>query len=147
MINNVILTSEDLLKQQLARVPASRARKAKPVPLSKGVGIQFNAELQRIVRAIRKDINEILMPKLRALAPEYTRDSNTVIMNDAWTDDLLATLRLILDKWRSPTMRNVGDQIARPDTQAVEAVGSTPAWAVLGLIYLPITPSLPITST
>ena len=45
-----ILTSQELLEQQLNQKSTKREIKPKPVELSKGTGIQYNATLKKFVR-------------------------------------------------------------------------------------------------
>lgn len=60
------------------------------------IGIQYNAKLQRLVRAVREDINVNLLPLVRRYAPEYTMDSLTL---DGWSDDVARALQAILARW------------------------------------------------
>lgn len=110
-----ILTSQDLLKEQLnaASERSRRVKKPKPVVMAKQAGQRYNSELQMMIRMIRKDVNEQLMPLLKELAPQYQRDSARVSTNDQYTDQIVSTIRMILEKWRSPSFRALGDQIAR----------------------------------
>ena len=125
-----ILNSGDLLEQQLEEASnKGRLKRAKSVELSKQTGITFNAQLQQMVRMIRQDVNEQLVPLLRELAPQYERDGLTL---DAWPDDIIATLRLIVDKWRSPTFRNLGEQIAAQFVTTADKVNRERFEASLG---------------
>ena len=108
------VNTNELLQEQLEQI-ANRRRKAKGVEMSASTGIQYNARLQQLVREIRKDINEILLPQLRKLAPFYQTDSipNHVVMTvDNWFDDITATLRMIISKWSSPQFRDIADEIS-----------------------------------
>lgn len=110
-----ILTSQDLLKEQLnaASERSRRVKKPKPVAISKQAGQRYNSELQMMVRMIRKDVNEQLMPLLKELAPQYQRDSARVSTLDQYNEQIVSAIRALLDKWRSPSFRAIGDQIAR----------------------------------
>lgn len=99
----------DLLHQQLEQ--GSRRKKPKAVQPAKRVGIEYNTQLQRMVRAIRKDINEQLVPMLRELAPQYVSDS--IATNDSYVDLIVATLRNITGRWLSPQFRSVAESIAQ----------------------------------
>jgi len=104
---SVPTTSEQLAQQQLeqAQKTGSMRRNPKPVKASARSGITYNAELQRMIRAIRSDINSQIVPLLRRSEPEYVADSVT--------DDVLALLQLIINKWSSPGVRQAGDLLAR----------------------------------
>jgi SPP1 gp7 family putative phage head morphogenesis protein len=59
----------------LATHPEPKVGQA-PLPMS--VGITYNVELQNLVNAIKRDINEQLIPALRAEQSNYTADSGVV---------------------------------------------------------------------
>lgn len=63
------------------------------------IGIQYNAKLQRLVRQVKKDIDAQVVPLVKALAPQYTQDAETVL--DAWSDPFLALMQRLKDKWSS----------------------------------------------
>lgn len=118
----------DLLQQQLEQ--GSQRKKPKAIKPAKRVGIEYNAELQRMVRAIRKDINEQLVPMLRELAPQYVSDSMTT---DSYVDLIVATLRNIMNRWQSPTFRNVAESIAQrfvTTANNVNAKGHTESFGI-----------------
>jgi len=108
MVN--ILTSADLLEQQLKSITERKDIRPKPVELSKATGIEYNALLQKLVREIKKDVNQLL-PLLRDLAPEYQTDSTTVT-NDGYVTEITSALRRLLDKWSSPEFRSVANRMA-----------------------------------
>lgn len=63
------------------------------------IGIQYNAKLQRLVRMVKKDIDAQLVPLVKSLAPEYTKDAEAVM--DAWSDPILALMARLKEKWAS----------------------------------------------
>lgn len=110
----VAINTNELLQDQLEQI-ANRERKARGIEMSAQTGIQYNARLQQLVREIRKDINQILLPQLRKLAHFYQTDSkhpHVVMTVDNWFDDITATLRLIVDKWSSPEFQRVAGEIS-----------------------------------
>ena len=113
-----ILTSSDLLKQQLEQAMTPK-KKAKGVEPSKSLGISYNAELQKLVRAIKKDIDSELVPMLRKLAPDYTADAR---VNDSWVDDITAILNMIVDKWRSPAFKMIAQRLASKFVRSADDV-------------------------
>lgn len=102
------MTSAELLQQQLS---ASR-KKPKGVKPDVSNGVQYNAELQRIVRAVRKDINEHVMPVVRSTAPQYVGDSIPVETIDNWVDVLTGTLDAIKSRWSSLAFQRLAADIA-----------------------------------
>lgn len=115
-------TSQELTEQLLNEF-ANRKRKAKGVPLSKGTGVEYNAELQRIIREIKKDINERLVPLVRKLAPEYSLDSMAVTYTrDTWVDEIVAMMRSITAKWTSPEFDLVAAEIATNFVRSADRV-------------------------
>lgn len=118
----------ELLAQQLEQGLSRKQPKA--VKPAKRIGIEYNAQLQRMVRSIRKDINEQLVPMLRQLAPEYVSDSVTT---DSYVDLIVATLRNIVNRWQSPTFRSVAESIAQrfvTTTNNVNAKGYTESFGI-----------------
>lgn len=81
--------------------PERRIGEAK---LPVAVGMEYNAALQRIVREIKKDIDEQLIPTLRAEERNYTADS--------WFTRIQAVLDRLRRKWNSPEFASIATQIA-----------------------------------
>ena len=71
---------------------------------SVGTESRYNAELQRIVRAIRKDIDAALIPMIKALERDYIADS--------WVDVIAGGLRGLLEKWSSEKYKALANRIA-----------------------------------
>ncbi len=103
-------TSAELLTQQLNE--ASERRTPKGVEPAFAAGISFNADLQRIVREISKDINSSVVPLVRTLAPQYQRDSMTVSTRDNWVDVLKPVFQALRDKWSSPQFTALSNRLA-----------------------------------
>lgn len=106
-----ILTSKDLLKQQLAEITEQQAEKSKPIELPKSVGISYNAELQRMINLIRVDIEKSITPQLRELAPEYTADT--------WVDVVTASLSALRARWSGERFQQFAERVASNFVQAV----------------------------
>jgi SPP1 gp7 family putative phage head morphogenesis protein len=68
-------------------------------------GIQYNVQLQRMVRALKRDIDAEIVPLLKQLAPEYIQDAG-------WSDVVAGALKRLLDRWTSPFSRRVAQDIA-----------------------------------
>lgn len=66
--------------------------------------IQYNQVLQRVVNAVRKDIDEQLIPAITAAAPEYTQD--------AWGGDIQRVIEDLLSRWTSRGFRRLADRLA-----------------------------------
>lgn len=126
--------SQQLLENQLEEI-ASQGRKLKepkPVEPPKRAGISYNAELQRLVRAIRNDINTEIVPMIIALEPQYVSDA---AVKDGWANDIMAVFVRLLEKWRSPSfltaamrtaenfVRSVNQQNQRRFNRNTKAVG------------------------
>jgi len=81
-------------------------------------GIQYNAKLQRMVRAIKRDIDETLVPLIRQYAPEYAQDA--VAIRDGWGDVIVAALHGLVAKWTDPHAQSVAQSIAGDFVRAVD---------------------------
>lgn len=103
------MNSAELLQQQLAA--STRKRKPKGVRLDASAGITYNAELQRIVRNVSKDVNSVIMTTVRNLAPEYQRDAAMTL--DSWVDVLTAALRTVRERYETPQFKALVVDIAR----------------------------------
>lgn len=101
-----------LLEQQLAN--ATNTKKADGVKPSAGEAITYNAELQRIVRMVKKDINTHILPALKVTAPQYTADG--------WSDTLAMVIDSVLARWTSPVFAAMADQLARKFVMSTSAV-------------------------
>ncbi|AFC22415.1 head morphogenesis [Vibrio phage CP-T1] len=86
---------------------------AKFIKLPVSVGMDYNADLQRIVVEIKRDIDALLVPALRAEQPNYVTDAT-------WFDRLAAILRRIRERYESPQFRALADVIARRFVNAVD---------------------------
>jgi len=95
------------LEEQLATPTRKRPKGTKP---DVAAGISYNVELQRLVRAVTRDINANLMPTVRNLAPEYQRDSAFVM--DSWVDVLTKGLSNIRLRWSSPQFQALANDVA-----------------------------------
>lgn len=98
------MTSEELLQQQLAEIKEQQASKIKPIELPKDIGIRYNAELQRMVRDIQREINKNVTPQIKYLAPEYTADS--------WVDTIQSAIELLKNRLSGPTFKRFAERVA-----------------------------------
>lgn len=101
---------EEWTQAQLAKT----TKKPKPIKNPASVGVQYNAEMQEIIKAIRADIDKRLIPLLRDLSPQYT--------TDAWPDQITTALSALVDKWQSPDFRGIADRLA------AQFVGGVNTW-------------------
>ncbi|CAM0040178.1 head morphogenesis [Vibrio phage K435] len=107
----VAITSEELLQQQLADISEQQAAKSKPIELPKAIGISYNAELQRMVRRIKKDIDQSIKPQVKDLEVEYTADS--------WADVIEVSLAALRQRWSSAVFIRFAERMASKFVQAV----------------------------
>lgn len=107
-----MLDRNELLNQQIEQ--AGIRKEAKPVKPPVAEGISYNAELQKLVRMIKKDINEQIVPMLRQLEPQYTADG--------WVDTLSSVINQVLYKWSSPQFDVLAAQLAAKFVQSTSAV-------------------------
>lgn len=107
----VAITSEELLQQQLADISEQQAAKSKPIELPKAIGISYNAELQRMVRRIKKDIDQSIKPQVKDLEFEYTADS--------WADVIEVSLAALRKRWTSDLFNRFAERLAAKFVQAV----------------------------
>lgn len=102
------MNNADLLQQQLNAPSKRKPRGVRPDMTN---GINYNVELQRIVKSVSRDVNAIVMPVVRNLAPEYQRDA--AITLDSWVDVLTAALRTVRQRYESPQFLALVADIAR----------------------------------
>lgn len=107
----VAITSEELLQQQLSDISEQQAAKSKPIELPKAIGISYNAELQRMVRRIKKDIDQSINPLVKDLEFEYTADS--------WADVIEVSLAALRQRWSSAVFNRFAERMASKFVQAV----------------------------
>jgi len=113
-----------LLESQLEQI-ATRKRKPRPVRPSVSTESRYNAELQRIVRAIRKDIDAALVPMIKALERDYIADS--------WVDVIAGGLRNLLAKWNSEQYRVLAQNIANQFVMAANSENDKKFKSSLGI--------------
>ncbi|CAH9013195.1 head morphogenesis domain protein [Vibrio phage 455E52-1] len=107
----VAITSEELLQQQLADISEQQTAKSKPIELPKAIGISYNAELQRMVRRIKKDIDQSIKPQVKDLEFEYTADS--------WADVIEVSLAALRQRWSSAVFNRFAERLASKFVQSV----------------------------
>ena len=116
-----MFSAKDLLEKQLEEI-ANRSKKAKVskgiVP-SKQAAIRYNSDLQKLVRAIKKDINTKIVPLIRALEPQYIQDA---AVNDGWASDIALAFQALVQKWQSLPFTTAANQTAQ---QFVNNINST----------------------
>ena len=108
----VAITSEELLVEQLEAITSGsqKTKEAKPVLPALGAGRLYNAQLQKLVRAISKDINTQLVPLIRDLEPQYVTDS---AVTDAWPEDITRMFLFLSEKWSSPQFLKAANDTAK----------------------------------
>lgn len=57
-------------------------------------------KLQRMVRAIKRDIDATFLPLIKLYAPDYTMDGATVT-RDGWVEAIAAALQLLVTRWEN----------------------------------------------
>lgn len=75
----------------------------KPAKFPEQIGISYNAELQRIVRSLRRDVKEHIPDLLESITTGGT----------SWVDDIKRVMWLLRRKWQSPQMMLEIERIAR----------------------------------
>lgn len=81
-------------------------------------GIQYNVKLQKLARAVKKDIDEVIMPLVRQYAPEYVQDSAPIVTADGWSDAMVRAVQFLAAKWVSPIVRQAVETIASDFVQS-----------------------------
>lgn len=107
--------SNEILNQQLEQLPQKAPKKG--VELSKATGIDYNSELQKMVKEVHKDINTFILPLVRQLQPEYTADG--------WSDTIIAAFKRLINKWSSPEFKIIADKISQKFVNQANSVNRT----------------------
>lgn len=84
--------------------------------------VRYNAALQRIARAVKRDIDEVIVPLVKQYAPEYVQDSTPTL--DGWADSIARALQFLLGKWLSPVARQAAESIASEFVRTQVSVNS-----------------------
>ena len=112
------MTSQEVAKEQLEQITEGKINvRPKPVEPSKADAIEYNATLQKMIKMVKKDINEILMPQLKKLAPEYQTvdgvpyEHHKLVM-DSYVDDITKTLSALVTKWSSPQVKEAASGVS-----------------------------------
>ena len=72
--------------------------------------VRYNAKLQRIARAVKRDIDEVIVPLVKQYAPDYVQDATPT--HDGWADTIGRALQFLTGKWLSPIVRQAAESIA-----------------------------------
>lgn len=97
------MNKSELLQQQLSSPAPSRTIRA--VKPSVTLDSDYNVQLQRIVRQVRKDVNDRLIPVLRQSASEYTQDAS-------WLDSLKSAFSWLAARWTSQQFDTIANSVA-----------------------------------
>ncbi len=108
--------AQQLLNQQLEEIATQKRKKLKPVEAPKTPGIAYNAQLQKLVRAVRHDINTKIVPMIKALEPQYISDA---AVNDGWADQIMSVFVSLIQKWQSPSFLGAANQTAEAFVKSV----------------------------
>lgn len=106
-------------------------RKAKGVKPDVQAGISYNADLQRIIRQINKDVRLIVKS---AEPPGYVRDS--------WVDTLATTIANVRARWSSSAFQAFANQIATKFVTASNRTNARKNGTDLGINVYSETPEL-----
>lgn len=108
----VAITTEELLQEQLEAIgsQSGKAKQPRPVLPALGAGRLYNAQLQKLVRAVRKDINTHLVPLIKDLEPQYTADA---AVNDAWPEEITRAFLLLSERWSSAQFLRAANDTAK----------------------------------
>lgn len=108
----VAITSKELLEEQLEAITRQprKTKEAKPVLPAFGAGRIYNAELQKLVRAISRDINTKLVPLIRDLAPQFVADA---MVKDAWPEEITRAFITLSQKWSTPQFLKAANDTAK----------------------------------
>ena len=93
----------------------------------KSSGIQYNVKLQRMVSAIKRDIDASIVPLIKQYAPEYTQDA--VYVTDGWADAIDAALTVLANRWATaPAITAIASEFVRTafgaaDRKAMRSTG------------------------
>lgn len=82
------------------------------------LGIEYNVTLQRLAKAVRRDVDAVMVPLIKRYAKEYVQDSAApgtgpvVVVMDGWVDALKSAMSSLVRKWSSPKVQAQGQRIA-----------------------------------
>lgn len=115
--------STQIAQEQLEEITNQQpvSKQAKAVKPNKQAARSFNARLQQLVNAIKKDINERIVPLVRSLEPLYIGDS---AINDAWPDDIMEVFASVKNKWRSAEFAGASKSVASDFVKAMNIQNS-----------------------
>lgn len=110
--------SQQLLNQQIEEIGSQKRKLKEPkaVDIPKSAGISYNAQLQKLVKAVRVDINTKIVPMIKALEPQYISDS---IVNDGWADQIMSVFVSLIQKWQSPSFLGAANRTAEDFVNSV----------------------------
>ena len=104
-------SSKELAQEQLEAIAEQpkKLKQAKPVEPDKQAARIYNAQLQKLVKAIRKDINEKIIPLIKGLEPQYIGDA---VIKDAWPDEVMTLFTSLKSRWSSPAFLGASKDVA-----------------------------------
>lgn len=103
-----MFSSKDLIKEQLEAGAKKRPRPIKPVKFNKQAGRSYNSDLQKLVAAVKRDIDAEIVPLIKALEPQYIRDATF----DGWMSSILVALATLSTRWMSAQFIGAATRVA-----------------------------------
>lgn len=106
------LTSRELAQEQLKELTDKQSPKkqASKVTPDRKAAIVYNSELQKLSRAVKKDIDEIIIPLVRSLEFQYIGDSAS---SASWVDILTKAFRKLNERWGSLSFLGAAESISK----------------------------------
>ncbi|MFV2058853.1 MAG: phage minor head protein [Thiohalomonadales bacterium] len=111
--------SQQMAQEQLKEITSNTVttKQARPVDVNKQAAVSYNAELQKLVKAVKGDIDNDIVSVLRSLEHQYTGDS---IVNDSWVDIIIAAFEKIAAKWTSFGFLEAAKQSSKKFIKAID---------------------------
>ena len=131
----VAFSSKELAQEQLEAIAKQpkKLKQAKPVQPDKQAARTYNAQLQKLVKAIKKDINEKIVPLIKNLEPQYISDSKAnaellglarLPIHDSWSDEIMTLFASLKTKWASPAFMGASKDVASIFVKAMNTQNS-----------------------
>jgi len=95
---------QELLNEQIEQAGVKRKPNSVKVPVMNEN--EYRVALGKLVREVRKDINEQIIPIVKSIETQYTADAVS------WVDLLTSTIDRVIAKWQSPEFNQLAQLLA-----------------------------------
>lgn len=117
-------TEQQLTEQLIQEHLSTKRKKPKGIKPPDAVGLAYLADMRKMIRSMKKDVDAKLIPILKKTETDYILDSAPTYTEDQWLGQLINAFEFLKMKWVGAGMDQVAAQIASKFVRSADQVNS-----------------------